>query len=197
MTSSLAAIAVDFEGGEIRFLWAEYRCTPMRLTAALSACGSGPGERVHHEQSGCHRHSPWIFEAVIHRWLKVPVAHRRAVEDERTDRSCQALECAAVREAIPLTFLRNVDAGAGVVIEQPDDVAAGVESEIRVVACAFVSEEEPPAIGNHLDELIGGDDPVQALLADGFVFYRHGESLPGHARAVELKVVLGYYSRQA
>lgn len=51
--------------------------------------------------------------------------------------------------------------------------------------CATVTKEAPAAISNNPDEFVRSDDPVEAQLSDGFVFCRHGESLPGHARAVE------------
>lgn len=84
-----------------------------------------------------------------------------------------------MRETIPLAFFCGVDASAGVVIEQPGDVAAGVEGEIGVVAGSFVPEEDLTAVGNHLDEFVRGDDSLQALLADGFVFRGHESSLAG------------------
>lgn len=71
--------------------------------------------------------APRILEAVIHGWLEISVAHRLPAEYERTDRSGQVLEGTAVRETIPATLLYNVDSGTGIVVKQPDDVAASVE----------------------------------------------------------------------
>lgn len=48
----------------------------------------------------------------------------------------------------------------------------------------LVTKEAPAAIGYNPEEFVRSDDPVQAALAGGFVFCRHG-GLPGHAQAVE------------
>lgn len=50
---------------------------------------------------------------------------------------------------------------------------------------ARVTKKATTAISNNPDEFVRSDDPVEAQLSDGFVFCKHGESLPGHARAVE------------
>ena len=65
-----------------------------------------------------------------------------------------------MREAIPRAFLRNVDAPPGVVIEQPDDIAASIESEVCIVPGALVTKETTAAISNIPDEVVRSDDPV-------------------------------------
>lgn len=98
------------------------------------------------------------------------MAHNHPAEHERADRSDQALQCAAVREAAPPAFPRNVDTGPGVVIEQPDDVAAAIENEVCIVPGAFVTKEAPAVVGYHPEEFICSDDPVQSASGRWFCF---------------------------
>lgn len=67
-----------------------------------------------------------------------------------------------MRETIPLSLLRNVDAGHCVVIEKPNDIAAAVESEVCIMPGALITKEAPATIGGYSDESVRSDGPVQA-----------------------------------
>lgn len=83
--------------------------------------------------------------------------------------------------ASPVCFVREDPPGT-VVIDEPD-LATLIHFHAGVAISDLVEEEAPAVGADDPDRLI---DLLGSLLLQGeFIFCRHGESLPGHARALE------------
>ena len=104
------------------------------------------------------------------------------IPEPLNERPKRAAMAEASPPATPGCFVRE-DPSRAVVVDEPD-LAALIHFHAGVAISDLV-EEEAPAVGaddpDHLIHLLGS-----LLLQGKFVFCRHGESLPGHARAVEL-----------
>ena len=90
----------------------------------------------------------------------------------------------AMPPSSPVCFVSEAPPGA-VIIDEPD-LAALIDFHIGVTVVLLVEEETSAMVANDLNHLV---NLLGTLLLQGeFAFFRHGNSLSGHARANEVSL---------